>query len=277
MANYETLWIHEMPWPAIEAYLEHDDIALLPIGATEQHGPHLPLMVDTGWAMAMAEGAAERTGVLIAPPQHVGMSYHHLAYPGSLTLRPETLTQVVIDMAESLIWHGFKKLIVVNGNRIANLPPLEIAALRLRHTTGAYVAVVDAGLMAKTEALDLFGADGLDHAGDAETSMMLHHRPELVDMDAAPAINEPMPEGEFPRSHAVWAPPFDVNTVSVWEEVEEFRAATAAGRGAGADARAATADKGAAICQALAQNLARFIEADVRPAVVEIKRRELPI
>jgi creatinine amidohydrolase len=51
-----------MPWTAIEDYLEGDDIALLPIGATEQHGPHLPLIVDTGWAMAMAEGAEERTG-----------------------------------------------------------------------------------------------------------------------------------------------------------------------------------------------------------------------
>ena len=62
MANHETRWIHEMPWTAIEDYLEGDDIALLPIGATEQHGPHLPLIVDTGWAMAMAEGAEERTG-----------------------------------------------------------------------------------------------------------------------------------------------------------------------------------------------------------------------
>ena len=90
MAEPETRWMHELPWTAIEAYLEADDIALIPIGATEQHGPHLPLMVDTGWAMAMAEAAAELSRVLIAPPMHIGMSYHHLAYAGSLTLRPET-------------------------------------------------------------------------------------------------------------------------------------------------------------------------------------------
>ena len=89
-------------------------------------------MVDTGWAIAVAEGAALATGTLVAPPQHVGWSPHHLAYCGALTFRPETLISVMVDIGESLIHHGFKKIVFVNGNRIANLPPMEIAAAKLR-------------------------------------------------------------------------------------------------------------------------------------------------
>ncbi len=124
MALNDSPWIHEMSWSAIEASLEQSDIVLVPVGATEQHGEHTPLMVDTAWAIAVSERAARRTGVLVAPPLHFGWSPHHLAYPGAITLRPETLTQVIVDVCQSLMIHGFKKFILINGNRVANLAPM---------------------------------------------------------------------------------------------------------------------------------------------------------
>ncbi|WZB63461.1 creatininase family protein [Achromobacter xylosoxidans] len=169
-------WLHERSWTSVQEYLKHDDLILVPIGATEQHGRHTPLMVDTGWAIAVAEGAALATGTLVAPPQHVGWSPHHLAYCGALTFRPETLISVMVDIGESLIHHGFRKIVFVNGNRIANLPPMEIAAAKLRFSTGAYVSVVDAGLIARREVGEICQAGENGHGGDSETSFMLHWR-----------------------------------------------------------------------------------------------------
>jgi creatinine amidohydrolase/Fe(II)-dependent formamide hydrolase-like protein len=67
MSKDPSCWLHELAWPEVEAHLKGSDLALVPIGATEQHGPHLPLLVDSGWAIAAAEGAALKAGVLAAP------------------------------------------------------------------------------------------------------------------------------------------------------------------------------------------------------------------
>jgi creatinine amidohydrolase len=174
----DSVWLHERSWPSIAVYLKTCDIALLPVGATEQHGAHTPLMVDTGWAAWISERVAARTGVLVAPPLHFGWSPHHLAYPGGITLRPETLTQVIVDVGESLLVQGFRKLVLVNGNRVANLPPMEIAATKLRFSSGAHVSVVDIGLIARREVVAICdsGPGAVDHAADAETSFMLGHQ-----------------------------------------------------------------------------------------------------
>ncbi len=74
-------WLHERRWPEIRAHLERDDVALLPVGSTEQHGRHLPVMTDAAEAIAVAVGAAARAGVLIAPPLWYGWTAHHMAYP----------------------------------------------------------------------------------------------------------------------------------------------------------------------------------------------------
>src|SRR5262249_46642109 len=147
----DSVWLHEVTWPHIAKYLETRDLVLLPVGATEQHGRHLPLMVDTGWAVAVAELAAKSVGALVAPPIHYGWSPHHLAFPGTVTLRPESLADVIVDVCESLVHHGFKRIILINGNRVANLPPMEIAAAKVRFRSGAFVSIVDVGLVARRE------------------------------------------------------------------------------------------------------------------------------
>lgn len=274
----KSIWLHECSWPDISGYLEECDIVLLPVGATEQHGRHLPLFVDTGWAMAVAEGAAKATGILVAPPLHVAISHHHMAYSGTLTLRPETLAQVVVDIGESLIYHGFKKIIIVNGNRIANLPPLDTAASRLRHVSGAYVAVVDVSLIAKREVYKIFG-DGLGHAGDCETSFMLHRYPEFVDMAEAKwkVSSHSDPSEKYNGLHARIEAPFDANSAFVWPTVEEFRSATETNDGVGGDPRPATRSKGESAVRSIVKNLADYIDSEVRAAKVSIKSKELPI
>ena len=226
MALNDSPWIHEMSWSAIKASLEQSDIALVPVGATEQHGEHTPLMVDTAWAISVSERAARRTGVLVAPPLHFGWSPHHLAYPGAITLRPETLTQVIVDVCQSLMFHGFKKFILINGNRVANLAPMEIAAAKVRFTHNAFVSIIDVGLIARREVEKICGAsEGAQaHAGDSETSFMLHAFNHLVDMSkAASGLKETPADSRFASFPIYVEPPHDQNAVLFRPTIEEYR------------------------------------------------------
>jgi creatinine amidohydrolase len=267
-------WLHERSWTSVQEYLKHDDLILVPIGATEQHGRHTPLMVDTGWAIAVAEGAALATGTLVAPPQHVGWSPHHLAYCGALTFRPETLISVMVDIGESLIHHGFKKIVFVNGNRIANLPPMEIAAAKLRFSTGAYVSVIDAGLIARREVGEICQAGENGHGGDSETSFMLHWRPDLVDMSQAAPGKPHQTGGSFPTNPMPYQPPFDQNVISVRITAEEMLRGHESG--ISGDATVADADKGRRVLEAIVRNTARHIE-EARRLKPEVRRPPIPI
>ncbi len=271
--------MHELAWPEISAYLEHDDLALIPIGATEQHGTHTPLMVDTAWALAVAEEAGRRAGVLAAPGLHYGWSPHHLAFPGAITLRPETLTQVIVDICQSLMVHGFRKFILINGNRVANLAPMEIAAAKLRYANDAFAAIVDVGLVARREVHEICGgeAGALGHAGDSETSFMLHYLPHLVDLSkavsgVAPGGGNPRPLGERPVS---LEPPHDENTVLYRPSIEEYRQG-AEPSGTGGNPMAASAEKGARILDAIVTNTVAYID-DIRTRPVELRGVEIPI
>jgi creatinine amidohydrolase len=180
--------MHELSWDEIAAQLARDDVALLPIGATEQHGRHAPLLVDTGLAVQMAEAAAKEADCLVAPPLHYGWSHGHMAFPGTLNLRAETLTAAAADVSGCLVRHGARRVVLVSGGRSANLPPVEIAAVTLRLATGALLAVADCGLLAREEvaALSEGGPSTIGHAGETETAMALARYPHLVDMARAP-------------------------------------------------------------------------------------------
>lgn len=182
-------WLYERRWPEIKAYLERDDVVLLPVGSTEQHGPHLPIMTDAAEAIAVAVGAGRRAGVLVAPPVWYGWTPHHMAYPGTVTLRAETLTALIEDVCQSLIYHGFKRIVIINGHRVANLPPIEIAVVRVRNRTGGYVALYDLALSVREEMLRITSGEpgAVGHACEDETSQMLYSYGHLVEMDEAQA------------------------------------------------------------------------------------------
>ena len=262
MSEPRTVWLHELRWPEIEAHLRIDDVVLVPIGATEQHGRHLPLCVDTGWAAASCETAAQEAGALVAPPVHYGWSPHHMGYPGTITFGAETLKRVAVDIACSLIHHGFKRIVFVNGNRIANLQPLEIAAVELIHRTGAHVVVADAGLIARHEIKAMCEAPdgGLEHAGEAETSLAMMWAGDHVDLGAA----QDQPQGNWPPTSTAFGYPVELdpdlngNAVSRFMTAEAHRAATGPAGSVG-DPSYASAEKGRAMVDAIASNLAALI------------------
>ncbi|QKG84205.1 creatininase family protein [Kroppenstedtia pulmonis] len=180
-----SIWLHENKWKDVESYLAQKSTILLPVGSVEQHAHHLPLGTDSLVAIKVAEDAAKKTKTLVAPPSWVGWAPHHMAFPGTITLRPETLTHLIQDMGQSLIYHGFKKLIIINGHREANLPPLKVAATKLRNHTGALVSIVDPFYIAEEIGRKIRRSEpgGVGHAAEMETSHMYHLYPELCEPD----------------------------------------------------------------------------------------------
>lgn len=183
----KSVWLQENKWEDVASYLNTKKTIIVPVGSVEQHARHLPMGTDSFVAIKVAEDAAKQTDTLVAPPTWVGWAPHHMAFTGTITLRPETLSNLLYDICKSLIYHGFEKIIVVNGHREANLPPLKIAITKLRNETGAYLSIVDPFYVADQIARKIKRSEpgGVGHAAELETSHMLYIHPELCEMDRA--------------------------------------------------------------------------------------------
>jgi creatinine amidohydrolase len=164
-------------------------IAILPVAATEQHGPHLPVMTDTAIAQGMIDGLRARIptdlSVLVLPIQAVGKSNEHLLSPGTLSLSAETLQRVLVEIGEGVHRAGLRKLVLANSHG-GNASVLTTVARELRVRFGMLVVAthwrsfgLPNGMYDTTEA-----RHGI-HAGDIETSLMLSFRRDLVAMDKA--------------------------------------------------------------------------------------------
>ncbi len=164
-------------------------IAVLPIAAVEQHGPHLPISTDTEIALGMVRETLkvlpDDSRVLFLPVQAVGKSNEHLRAPGTLTLTAETAIRAWSEIGESVYRAGVRKLVMVNSHG-GNVDVISIVARELRVRLGMLAVASQwsrlgspAGLYTAEES-----AVGI-HAGDMETSMMLYFRPDLVDMSKA--------------------------------------------------------------------------------------------
>ncbi len=174
--------LEEVNWVEAKEILSKARIGIVPVGATEQHGPHLPLLVDTAAAAGMAKRTAEKIHPLavVTPAMEVGVSHHHLLFPGSLTISEETLVAWCQDMAWSLKHNGIELVFFLNGHW-GNKTSLALATRKIRTE-----------LDIKTIALcywDLFPdehrgivEDGSipDHAAEFETSLTLAFREGLV-------------------------------------------------------------------------------------------------
>lgn len=163
--------VADLTWPEAGEYSTPDVILAVPLGATEQHGPHLPLSTDTDIAVALCEGlAARRRDVLVAPPLPYGSSGEHAGFPATLSIGQAALELVLIELCRSAT-DTFERVLLVSGHG-GNLEPLRRAETLLR-----------------AESRDVRGwfprYDGDPHAGRAETALMLALRPESVRLDRA--------------------------------------------------------------------------------------------
>ena len=234
-------------------------LVLMPIGSVENHGVHSPLMTDMCWALTICEGVARATGAICAPPIYAAYSRGHMAYPGSLNIRSEVLTDYIVDIARSLMYHGYKRFALVNGHRVANLPPILCAGNKIHHAYGAAVGIVDAGLIAYKEVGAIANSEkGSEHGGEAETSMVLAYRPELVDMSKAgkqpPCPNGAELEAFMTHQIMVFAPRSENNEASKETERHEYQHSPME------SSQYATTEKGKQILEVVIKNAIAAVE-----------------
>lgn len=181
----KNVWLQNLSWEDVkQKTIASQGTIILPIGSTEQHGTHLPVGTDTMVATAIAEAAATKAGVLVAPPLWFGWSPHHLVLPGTISIRAEVLIEVAYDMIESLFTHGFDKFILLNGHRIVNVAWMQIAGERAKRKLGVKVAIFDPAYMSKEFTADTDWGE-VGHAEEIEGSHMWYCYPDLVKMDRA--------------------------------------------------------------------------------------------
>jgi creatinine amidohydrolase/Fe(II)-dependent formamide hydrolase-like protein len=182
----------ELTWPEAERRLREVDLALLPVGAVEQHGPHLPLDTDAFDAEYLAVRVAEACSdpkPLVLPLIPYGVSYHHEDFPGTIGVGNEALSMMVYDVGMSCARNGITKLIIVNGHG-GNAPTLQFAAQMINRDAHIFTTV-DSGETSDVDLVELCETSNDVHAGEIETSTSLATRPDLVQMDqAAPFVPE---------------------------------------------------------------------------------------
>lgn len=173
------LILQEMSWKDVQEYIKTSDMVIIPLGSTEQHGPHLPLGTDFYEAFEVSKRISAKTGVVVAPVLFVGYSYYHSGFPGTLSLRPETMEQVVFECAEMLMKYGFRRFMLYNFHGGNNTIQDRIIDRINQDTEAVAVAIGVGSPLFKPGTGDAYDM----HAGKSETSLMLHFKPELVRLD----------------------------------------------------------------------------------------------
>ncbi len=233
------------------ACTEANGVIVIPIGATEQHGPHLPLFTDTITTEVTVLRAAKEAKVVAAPAIAYGNSRQNIGFAGTVSVRPAIFAEFVKDVCRSLLRHGFDKIVVVNGHG-GNAAVLTVALEEFHLETGATVALVKCWQLAEVEAPP--GAPEFEgHAGRQETELMLALTPDDVDREEF-AVSKPTVElGEMAALAPPQYDPFDAPItlmISSWESTLT---------GHYGDPSMATAERGRHVLDLWAENLASFL------------------
>ncbi|MEM3536788.1 MAG: creatininase family protein [Candidatus Bathyarchaeia archaeon] len=193
--------LHEMSWTEAKEYFTNNDIAILPVGSNEQHGPQNPLGTDHLIAKALAEETAKRTGVLCLPVIPFGVSSHHKQFWGTIFISPKTFKEYVKEVCLSLNYYGIRKIVIVNGHG-GNLNALTELARELREL-GVFVSIFQWWLVAAKILPEIFKPEERNHACAEETSLNLALHPHMVNMSKA--VDE-MPRNSILRSEGITIP-----------------------------------------------------------------------
>ncbi len=251
-----TIRYDELSWPEMKAAIARQPVVLLPFGTIEDHGPHLPLNTDNVIVEAFCLEAARRASaeMLVMPLVAYGLDEHHMDFPGTVSVDMQTLLAYVSDVAISAARHGFTHLLVVNGHG-SNAPLADLVARRVVLETGMIC-----GAMSPNAAIDPTLAEpalsqlrrsapgGVAHAGEYETALMLHLRPELVHMERA--VRE---IGQLKLTYFNWdlGGPSALSWQDWWSRMSES--------GVCGDPTVATAEFGRAVFETTVENLVRFV------------------
>jgi creatinine amidohydrolase len=249
----EGVLLQEMKWPDVRELISKKPIVIIPTGSIEQHGPHLPLEVDSRIAKELAFASAQilrkEIPVAVAPGLDIGFSGEHLSFPGTLSLDAETFMHVASQVVVTLIGHGFEKFLFLNGHG-GNEEALRLVVRTLREKHEVLIAATSYWQLAREEikALRQSPGSGINHGGEEETALMLHLRPQLVDMTAASA-------GTLRWCSSYLAGSYDQEAQVAYGR----KRADIAPLGHGGDPTVATAEEGKRMFEAIVEAIVRFV------------------
>jgi creatinine amidohydrolase len=246
----------ELTWPEMREAIACQPVILLPFGTVEDHGPHLPLNTDNVIVEAICLEAARRAPgeMLVMPLAAYGLDEHHMDFPGTVSVDIQTLIAYVAAVAISPARHGFRYVLVVNGHG-SNAPIADLVARRVVLETGIVCAAmspnaaIDTTLAEPTlSQMRRSGPGGVAHAGEYETAMMLHLRPDLVQMEKA--VRE---IGQLKLTYFNWdhPEPSVLSWQDWWSRMSES--------GVCGDPTVATAAFGQALFETTVDNFVRFV------------------
>jgi len=258
-------YLPHMTWPEVEEALKRTDVVIIPVGSIEQHAKHLPLGTDSYGAVETCKLIAQKAEVIVAPVVLAGLSSHHMGFPGTITLTPETFEAVVYETSLSLIKHGFRKILFYNGHG-GNTASVANVIQKINQTTAATALDLERVQVPRKE--PIYPPIPLDvHSGVIETSGALYLIGSLVDMSKAenPILTFP-PEmrklmemsKEDPSFSAVWGSiwfrPLETGKKTSTREMTNTGAVTTG------DIKTATAERGRKELEDFITAAAKFIE-----------------
>ncbi|HEX3722670.1 MAG TPA: creatininase family protein [Nitrolancea sp.] len=181
--NQNGLLLADLSWPEVRDVRDRVDLVLLPVGSNEQHGPNLAVKMDIASCAEFCRRASAMMypRVAVAPAVPWGVSFHHMNFPGTITLSTETFIQVLVEVVASLQHHGFERFLIVNGHG-GNIAAMNVAAVRASEELevgfiGAcsYFSFSDREIVEKYVTSPITG-----HACEVETSQAMELVPEIV-------------------------------------------------------------------------------------------------
>jgi creatinine amidohydrolase len=175
------MYVADQTWPELGDYVAEESLAVVPLGSTEQHGPHLPLATDYLIAESLAREAADRTGVLCTPTIQVGVSPHHRQFHGTMWADAPAFRDYVESVTRNLAYHGVDRVVYVNAHG-GNVQHLREVGRRLRDDGTMYAVEWMWNESIPDLVSDLFEHNG-PHGGPKETAMIMHVARELVRED----------------------------------------------------------------------------------------------
>lgn len=246
-----TVFLGEMTDPEVAAFLADHQTVIVPVGSTEQHGPHAPLATDVIIPVEVARRVAPQVGAVVAPPISYALSYPHAGFTGVVHIRIPTFMALIEDLCVSLAAIGFTRVIFLNGhydNTYAIAYACANAAERLPAGVRAYPVNYWDG-MTPAEAAEFFDPSNGLHANRGETAAVLAIAPDLVDMEHANVEFPPFPEVTNP------AP---VHTAFFFSTPGSVHRATASGTWG--DARQATPEFGKRYLECVVRSTTRLLD-----------------
>ena len=230
----------------LRALAKKDAIVIVPVGSTEQHGPHMPVQTDARLASEVAQRTArqiaDRAPVIVTPPVWTGLAEHHMSLGGTITLDFDAFSRLLRGIVSSLVRHGFRRILLLNGHG-GNIAALDLIVGELTRDLAIPLTSVNYWMVAPDVVEGVLERQtGLHHACEGETSLMLAVAPELVDtdrLDEAHGREDGDPKTALGPGMGRWLP-FAERTDS----------------GVIGDAALATADKGRVMIEAMVERLA---------------------